>query len=334
MKASFSIAKGLLASACVTLLVIVQAAAAQPPQHQKLVPKHLAVLRAGRENSNSRIVRPHAAFLLSAGTTKATARINVKYTGFTPAAQKAFQAAVDVWGSTLKSDVIINVNANFKNLGDPRILGSAGPTTLVKDFAHAPKPGTFYPIALANKLAGTDLEPSEDDIDANFNSTFPNWYFGTDGLTPVGQYDFMSVVLHELGHGLGFIGSGSTDTGGTGSLNDPQFAYDLFVQNGSGQKVLDSAQFPNPSAKLGQEFTGQNLFFSGPLTNSAHIPPGLPARLYAPTVWEDGSSYSHLDEATFPAGDPNSLMTPQLGMNESIHTPGGIVMSIFRDMGW
>jgi hypothetical protein len=98
--------------------------------------------------------------------------------------------------------------------------------------------------------------------------------------------------------------------------------------------MLDGTLFPNPSSKLGQQFTGGRLFFSGPLTNSAHIPAGFPARLYAPSAWEDGSSYSHLDEATFPAGDPNSLMTPQLGMNEAIHTPGPIVMGIFRDMGW
>ena len=334
MNAPKSTIVGVLAIAFVADLMISRPAAAQEPKPQTIAPRRLATLRAGNYNSNSRIVRPHAAFLLTAGTTQPTAKIKVTYTGFTPAAQKAFQAAVDVWASSLKSGVQINVNAHFQDLGDPRILGSAGPTSLVKDFAHAPKAGTAYPIALANKLAGSDLAPAADDIDANFNSTFPNWYFGTDGQTPVNQYDFMSVVLHELGHGLGFIGSGLVDSSGSGSLNDPPFVFDLFVQNGAGQKVLDGSLFPNPSDKLAKLFTGQDLFFSGPLANSAHIPAGMPARLYAPAVWEDGSSYSHLDEATFPAGDPNSLMTPQLGMNESIHTPGSIVMGILRDMGW
>jgi hypothetical protein len=334
MRAMRSTLACLLAGTVFATLVIAQATAAQGPAHQKMAPKRLMILRAGKYNSNSRIVRPHAAFLLTAGKTKALTKISVKYDGFSAPAQKAFQAAVDVWASTLKSSVEIKINAHFKDLGDPAILGSAGPSTLVKDFAKAPTSGTFYPIALANKLAGVDLEPSEDDIDANFNSTFPNWYFGTDGQTPVDQYDFMSVVLHELGHGMGFIGSGAMDASDVGSLNDPPFVFDRFVQNGSGEKVLDTTLFPNPSKKLGTQFTGGDLFFSGPLTNSAHIPPGDPARLYAPSVWEDGSSYSHLDEATFPSGDPNSLMTPQLGMNESIHTPGPIVMGIFRDMGW
>ena len=334
MRTLRSTAAGLFAAAVFAVGVIAPVATAQESKHQKLAPKRLAILRAGNYNSKSRIVRPRAAFLLSAGTTQPTAIIKVTYDGFTPDAKKAFQAAVDVWASTLKSKVPILINAHFKNLGDPRILGSAGPTTFVRDFANAPKPSTFYPIALANKLAGVDVEPADDDIDANFNSTFPNWYFGTDGQTPTDQFDFMSVVLHELGHGMGFIGSGDMPSTGIGSLNDPPFVYDLFVQNGTGQKVLDTGLFPNPSDKLGKQFTGQDLFFSGPLTNSAHIPPGEPAKLYAPSVWEEGSSYSHLDEATFPAGDPNSLMTPQLGMNESIHTPGSIVMGIFRDMGW
>ena len=55
---------------------------------------------------------------------------------------------------------------------------------------------------MANKLSGIDLAPNDDDIVANFNSSF-NWYLGTDGNAGM-QFDLMTVVLHELGHGLGF----------------------------------------------------------------------------------------------------------------------------------
>ncbi|NIV03224.1 MAG: T9SS type A sorting domain-containing protein, partial [Calditrichae bacterium] len=57
-------------------------------------------------------------------------------------------------------------------------------------------------------------------------------------------------------------------------------------------------------------------------------------KLYAPSNWEQGSSYSHLDETTFPPGNPNSLMTPQIGNAEPIHAPGPVTLGIFRDMGW
>ena len=35
---------------------------------------------------------------------------------------------------------------------------------------------------------------------------------GTDGNTPLGKIDFVTVVLHEIGHGLGFTGSMDVDT--------------------------------------------------------------------------------------------------------------------------
>jgi hypothetical protein len=58
------------------------------------------------------------------------------------------------------------------------------------------------------------------------------------------------------------------------------------------------------------------------------------ARLYAPAVFEAGSSYSHLDEATYLRGDLNSLMTPRLGMGETIRQPGPIALGILRTLGW
>lgn len=45
-------------------------------------------------------------------------------------------------------------------------------------------------------------------------------------------------------------------------------------------------------------------------------------------------NYSHLNEATFTAGNANSLMTPMLGAGEAIHDPGGIVRGMFNDMGF
>ncbi len=64
---------------------------------------------------------------------------------------------------------------------------------------------TWYVQALANKLAGQDLDPDTSDINATFSSTFTNWYFGLDANPPVGQFDFVTVVLHEITHGLGFL---------------------------------------------------------------------------------------------------------------------------------
>jgi len=51
--------------------------------------------------------------------------------------------------------------------------------------------------AIANKRAGRQLDPTPD-IVADFNSARTDWYFGTDGNTPAGAYDFTTVVMHAV----------------------------------------------------------------------------------------------------------------------------------------
>lgn len=119
----------------------------------------------------------------------------------------AFQFAADRWGAMLDSNVPIVVNAQFLTLG-ANVLGAAGAWSIFSDFTGAPGfPGsaiadTWYPAALADKRAGEDLEPGEPDIVAFFSSD-ANWYLGLDA-NHGSQTDLITVVMHELGHGLGF----------------------------------------------------------------------------------------------------------------------------------
>ncbi|PSF35664.1 hypothetical protein C7H19_15595 [Aphanothece hegewaldii CCALA 016] len=182
--------------------------------------------------------------------------INVNYNGFTPAAQAAFQYAVDIWESLIDSPVQINLTANFTPLG-AGILGSAGPTDFWRNFTNAPQTKTWYSSALANSLAGTDLDPSTPEIEANFSSSFNNWYFGTDANTPGNKYDFVSVVLHEIGHGLGFFSFFNYNNGsGNWGLNTGfPSTFDRFVKNGAGKSLINTNLFPNPSTALGNQLT-------------------------------------------------------------------------------
>jgi hypothetical protein len=291
------------------------------------------VLRAGNYSADTRIKPPeHLVALLAAGQApkpkSVTAKFHVTYTGFTAEAKKAFQAAVHVWSVTLKTNVTIRVDAHWTPLG-PGVLGSAGPTTSLRDFTNAPKPQTWFAAALANKIAGKDLAPNDSHIDANFSSEFDNWYFGTDGATPNDRYDLMSVILHELGHGLGFIGAMDMTNGGRGTWGGLPFIFDHFTENSTHKKLLS---FPNNSLALAGQLKSNHVFFNGPKANPANG--GNPAKLYTPMTWEDGSSYSHLDESTFAAGNTNSLMSPQLGMGEAIHHPGPLGLAILEDQGW
>ena len=253
--------------------------------------------------------------------------ISVTYNGFTPGALNAFQYAVDIWASVLTSTVPIEIDAYWEDIPGS-VLGYAGASTYYSSIGGGPDPDAYYPVALANKIFGSDLY-SGPDVDAHFDSS-TNWYFGTDGNPGFGQYDFVSVVLHELGHGLGVIGSGDVDAGqGYLGLGDDFTIWDTFVVNGNG---TDITTYFSPSTTLATQFQSNNLFWSGAaaVANNGGIQP----KLYAPSTWESGSSFSHLDEATYFSGSVNSLMTPQIGAAEAIHDPGPIVIGIMNDIGW
>jgi len=112
------------------------------------------------------------------------------------------QFAADLWGAVLQSDVPVFVGAQFNPLA-PNVLGSAGATFVFRDFPGAGVANTWYSSALADAIAGADLQPGFIDINSQFSSNF-TFYFGLDGNTPAGQVNFLDVVMHEFGHGLGF----------------------------------------------------------------------------------------------------------------------------------
>jgi hypothetical protein len=285
-----------------------------------------AIIRLG-DGVTPSLVRPRASIR---GPQVNSSTFEVTYTGFTVPAQAAFQAAVDLWQTQVQSSVPIKVSASWSAL-PPGVLGQAGPLNYYRGPSF-PRANTWYPVALANRLAVQDLDPIGADMEAEFNSAFGSWYFGTDGHPPVGQIDFVSVVLHEIGHGLGFTGSMDV-AGGLGSWGYTSgfpFIFDRFTYNPSGFLLLDT--YPNNSAGLAAALTNNNVFFDG--ANARQANGGSAARLYAPGTWNDGSSYSHLDESTYGVGNPNSLMTPTINYAEAIHDPGPITRGIFADMGW
>lgn len=257
-----------------------------------------------------------------------TATFDITYHGFSRAARAAFRAAADTWATKVSSPIPITVDATLRPLGRD-VLGSGGPGFSWRDFDGAPRANTWYFDAMANKLAGRQIDASAD-IVATFNSDLGRWYFGTNGATPAGRYDFESVVMHELGHGLGILGSGSmTPQGSTARSSNLPASYDLFTENASGTPLL---KFVNNSTRLTAQLTSNRVFFDSPRVRNANH--GKPAKLYAPAQWQQGSSYGHLDEAAYPKGNPNSLMTPTLHPGEAIHSPGPITRALLHSIGW
>ncbi|MBL7966144.1 MAG: T9SS type A sorting domain-containing protein [Prolixibacteraceae bacterium] len=265
---------------------------------------------------------------LKSGTLK-KAKIEVTYIGFSAEAQNAFQYAVEIWQNLIYSPVPIRVKASMLSLSKG-VLGSSSPSDYFKNFNSTQIWNCYYPIALVEKMLGEEVNSAEGyDVIASFNKDLGSWYFGTDGKTPANQYDFVSTVMHELAHGLGYSGFFYTDRGRGGYSDDGySAAFDQFVENKEGNRLVNTTLFPNPSVGLYQNLTSGWLEFDTKLVESK-----LP-RLYAPSLWDDGSSIYHLDESSYSVGDPNSLMTPFTGSGEAVHDPGPNSLAMLYDMGW
>ncbi len=298
----------------------------------KALPGTTTEIRAGK--TTKRLQPIIAPVRFTAGDpAPATANIQVTYNGFSQAAHDAFEAAVQVWETRIVSSRVIHVNANWTPLG-ANVLGSAGPN------AFYLAGGLVYPVALYEARCSCETNTSVE-ITANFNSAFPGWYLGTDGNAPFSKYDFFTVVLHELGHGLGFMSSFglTTDgqkgvwgfTAGSSTVYGMPFDFAEWSASTGGNKLTNTSVYTNPSPALKTQLTDGSVYFGG--ANAVAVYGGR-VPLYAPSTWSAGSSNSHLDEFSFGPGTQNALMTPSLSNGEVIHEPGPLTLAIFRDIGW
>jgi len=250
---------------------------------------------------------------------------------------KVFQAAANYWGNYLRSSVVITIEVSMDPLScDSRsaMLGAAGPNAVDLNFSNAPRPDTLYPAALANSLAGRDLDPTLSDIGAQFNSAIDNndsclnqtnWWYGIGGATPSRTVSLYDTVLHEIGHGLGFLTFVGED--GTKAYGyDDHFMQFLRDDSTGKQWPLMSDSERYASARGGNlVWTGANV-----VNNSGFLQAGKDAqgrvRLFAPNPYESGSSVSHWDTSL----NPNELMEPYATLTSN----DTLTKMALKDMGW
>ena len=172
-----------------------------------------------------------------------------------------------------------------------------------------------------------------------------DWYYGLDGNPGENQYDFVSVVLHEIGHGLGIIDSFRSEEDGSA-----RFGFEV-VDDDSGELypyifdvlILDRdlnwltgigdtpGDFSNPSEELFEALTGIKPFWIGEEALEAN---GGSILLWAPEEFDEGVSVAHLDKDAYPHGNPNELMNPYQPSGMATHDPGPLVLAMLSDMGW
>lgn len=255
----------------------------------------------------------------------AKSKFDVTYNNFPAWAQKDIQSAVDIWAANFQSAVPIKVDATWGRSAVYGLLGSARPGNYFNNFVNSPDPTLWYPSALANALAGRDLDKNNAEIIIQVNSAAA-WDTRNDGAPSKSEYDLTSVFIHEIGHGLGFLSTDSYDPFfGFGSIEQPT-PYDAYLQLDDGRRLSD---LPSPSLELGQALTN-NLSWSGKKGVEANG--GVKPKIYTPSKYENGSSISHLDETLFSSSDLNSVMTPNLNAGEVFKGPGPLMLAMMEDM--
>jgi hypothetical protein len=264
------------------------------------------------------------------GTTIGQQRLNV------------FNFAANIWGAFLDSSVTVQVRSQFDPLtctSTSAVLGSAGTTTVHRDFNGALLAGTWYSQALANKMSGTDLNPAQPDINATFNSNLngspgclggASWYMGLNNSTPAGTTNLLVVLLHEMAHGLGFQAFASGSTGALFNGLPDAYTTHMFDRTVNlGWNEMTNTQ------RAASALNTSNLLWSGPnvriasgfLTSCREAATGR-VQLFAPATFQSGSSVSHFDTACF----PNLLMEPSITLNLPLDLD--LTRQQMRDIGW
>jgi hypothetical protein len=281
-----------------------------------------------------------------------------------PEAIRAAELAAQSLASQIKVKVPVEVDLTWEPLDD--FLGLGGSRVSLINFPGAPKDNTYYPLSLANQLAGRRLEDGPD-IEVSMNSTSKWDYAGEPQKAfKAGKPDFVTTAMHEIIHGMAFLGTadivddlgkwGDEDglldkehrrvnmhshchCGAVSPLRQPNGSastttmapdvYDLFVADGKGVRMVESG-LENPSEELAEYLQSDDLFWRGPKGMAANA--NKPVKLYAPLEWEAGSSYSHLDDATYDGG-ANALLT-SAGEDIANLKLGPVVIAMLGDMGW
>lgn len=300
---------------------------------QDSMPAVPVVCYLSEQNSFTEI--PAQEFISASSRLAATSNIEVTYIDFPEQVKVPFEQAIAIWEKYLISTQTIRVKATWSKTMTNTVLAETGATRIYRSSAsisNLPYANVWYPTPLAEALSGKELNSGDFDMTVTLNANI-NWYYGTDAKAQTGKYDMITVLLHEIAHGLGFSSSMSiinSDTQGQYGQSGSAYIFDIFMQDSKKVKLTNTGVYGNPSTDLKTSLTSNALYFGlkNPTFSNA-----LP-RLYAPSPFKSGSSFSHFDESTYTVGTANSLMSPSVRAAEVNHNPGELLLNCLNEMGW
>ena len=127
-----------------------------------------------------------------------------------------------------------------------------------------------------------------------------DYAFSYTDIADPNKMDFQSILLHEMGHGMGFMDNAEE----TGWPDNSYTAWDMLMN-------INHADYtPGMEISIGD--------------------PALGAYVYNPNLWEEGSSMGHLT----PESDPYAVMLAERDYGEIRRTFTNKELALFSQMGW
>ena len=235
---------------------------------------------------------------------------------------------IGIWSQYVHSNIPIVIHVSWQQLS-PSIHAFARPTLVKQNVSGLPFTDISFPISLAEKLTNTNFNFNNIDIELVVNSSL-SWNFDYSNFPIENKHDLTSILLHELAHGLGFIGNISMK-GSEMFIDNYPLIYDTFI-------VYDTVSylsfFDNPSVLQDSIIaisTSNNIFWNGSYSRAFL---GEKPDLYAPNPYNSGSSFYHFNDGFVPPGDSLTLMKRSFSLNDILHKPDLATLSLLADIGW
>ncbi len=245
--------------------------------------------------------------------------------------QVVVEAAFDVWDKILINPIPIHIDVYWESMSGGT-LASAGSDRVFKNFKNAPLREVWYPSALADALAGESVNKNNPDIVLRINRN-AEWNLDYTGAQNYRYYDMLSVIIHEIAHGIGFMSSFEASGSGNvkwGIQNLP-FVYDRYIVNQEGHGLVDNRFYTSDSEALYKAVTEEDVFFQ--IDSGAHREPR--PRLHTENPFSSGASLSHISSRqNLQPDNGDRLMLPSLSLGARYHFPGNGILAILFQMGW
>lgn len=232
--------------------------------------------------------------------------------------------ALTIWDSLINSAPgrTLTVGFTWYNGASSSTLASAS-----SSYQYYPSSGPQQVSTWAESVwrdGNTQTNDNGYDIYIQCNTSYVDaFYYGAALPTnPTGKYDFQSILMHEVGHTVGFS-SLATETGSfqvksgnaSATYNTMLYTkYDSLLTNNEGRSLVEKAGNGNTAFILGETLSLD----------------GTDLTAYNPSTWKEGSSIAHIDSAS----DPDALMQYSISSDTYHRTLTDGEIHLMRSMGW